>query len=236
MYILARLGNQSLPGMREAFESGLRIIIDSQRKTGGWCYNTELGTYGTSRDDLSVTGWQYQALKAAKLASLKIEGLHTSIANVIDYIDHVKTVDGGYGTTNREAAYHQWGLTGAGVLGLQMLASNKSVDAKNGVKFAHQMFLKEPPKYSSDFRHLLYSWYYYSQIFFQNGGEEWEYWNATAQPEILRNQSKDGSWTHSSAMQGGDKIQATAFCTLMLEVYYRYLKVGDKGEASIFDK
>lgn len=236
MYILARLGNQSLPGMREAFEDGVRVIIKSQCGTGGWCYDTELGTYGASRDDLSVTGWQYQALKAAKLTSLKIEGLHASIANVIDYIDRVKTVDGGYGTTNREAAYHQWGLTGAGVLGLQMLASNKSADSKSGVKFAHEMFLQEPPKYSSDFRHLLYSWYYYSQIFFQNGGEEWEHWNATAQPEILKNQSKDGSWTHSSALQGGDKIQATAFCTLMLEVYYRYLKVGDKGQASIFDK
>ncbi len=236
MYILARLGNQSLPGMREAFEDGVKVIVDSQCETGGWCYNTELGTYGSTRDDLSVTGWQYQALKAAKLTSLKIEGLHASITKVIDYIDSVKTADGGYGTTNREAAYHQWGLTGAGVLGLQMLASNKSADAKRGVRFAHEMFLKEPPKYSSDFRHLLYSWYYYSQIFFQNGGEEWEHWNATAQPEILKNQSKDGSWTHSSASQGGDKIQATAFCTLMLEVYYRYLKVGDKGQVSIFDK
>ncbi|CAN5872916.1 hypothetical protein BH11VER1_BH11VER1_30160 [soil metagenome] len=236
MYLLARLGNQSLPGMREAFEEGLKVIIESQRDTGGWCYNTEIGTYGESRDDLSVTGWQYQALKAAKLTGLKVEGLHAAISNVIDYIDHVKTEDGGYGTTNREASYHQWGLTGAGVLGLQMLASNKSADTKSGVKFAHEMFLREPPKYSSDFRHLLYSWYYYSQIFFQNGGEEWALWNATAQPEILNNQSKDGSWTHSSAMQGGDKIQATAFCTLMLEVYYRYLKVGDKGQASIFDK
>lgn len=236
MYILARLGNKSLPGMREAFEDGVSVIIDAQRNTGGWCYNTELGTYGESRNDLSVTGWQYQALKAAKLTSLKIEGLHSAVSKTIEYIDSAKTVDGGYGTTNREAAYHQWGLTGAGVLGLQMLASNKSVDVKNGVKFSHEMFLKEPPKYSSDFRHLLYSWYYYSQIFFQNGGEEWQYWNTTAQPEILRNQSKDGSWSHSSAMQGGDKIQATAFCTLMLEVYYRYLKVGDKTQASIFDK
>lgn len=236
MYILARMGNKSLPGMREAFEEGVKVIIESQRKTGGWCYNTELGIYGDNRDDLSVTGWQYQALKAAKLTSLKIEGLHSSVSKVIDYIDSVKTVDGGYGTTNREASYHQWGLTGAGVLGLQMLASNKSADAKSGVKFAHEMFLKEPPKYSDNFRHLLYSWYYYSQIFFQSGGEEWQYWNDTAQPEILKNQSKDGSWTHSSAMQGGDKIQATAFCTLMLEVYYRYLKVGDKGQKSIFDK
>ncbi len=236
MYILARLGNKSLPGMREAFEGGVKVIIESQRKTGGWCYNSELGTYGNSRDDLSVTGWQYQALKAAKLTSLKIEGLHSAISNVIDYIDSVKTVDGGYGTTNREAAYHQWGLTGAGVLGLQMLATNKSAASRKGVKFAHEMFLKEPPIYSGEFRHLLYSWYYYSQIFFQNGGEEWQYWNDTAQPEILKNQSKDGSWSHSSAMAGGDKIQATAFCTLMLEVYYRYLKVGDKGEKSIFDK
>ena len=38
MYALARLGSKSLPGMREAFEKGVQIIIKNQLPTGGWGY------------------------------------------------------------------------------------------------------------------------------------------------------------------------------------------------------
>ena len=36
-----------------------------------------------------------------------------------------------------------------------------------------------------------------------------------------------------TGVAGGDKdIYRTCLCTLMLEVYYRYLKVGDRGNSS----
>ena len=33
-----------------------------------------------------------------------------------------------------------------------------------------------------------------------------------------------------------DEIYRQCLCTLQLEVYYRYLKVGDREESSFFDK
>ena len=78
------------------------------------------------------------------------------------------------------------------------------------------------------------------QAFFQYGGEEWKYWNELVLPQILKAQQPDGSWKPNGAAHnpsaGGDNVYATALCTLMLEVYYRYLKVGDREQRSLFDR
>lgn len=226
MYTLARMGSKSLPGMREAFETGVKVIIKYQLPVGGWGYGGEESGYRTTGGgDPSVTGWQYQALKAAKLTSLKIDGLHTAIDRTVKYLEGIQNKEGGFGGTNREAgAYQQWTMTGVGVLGLQTLAKGKSTQIKKGVKWAYDFYQAEPPKKETK---NYYSWYYFAQMFFQNGGEEWAYWNKTALPIILKEQDNKGSW-------GG--VYNTALCTLMLEVYYRYLKVGDREQGSLFDR
>ncbi|WP_009963717.1 prenyltransferase/squalene oxidase repeat-containing protein [Verrucomicrobium spinosum] len=237
MYTLARMGSKSLPGMREAFETGVGVIIDNQQKSGSWVYDTDKGTYLQGREDLSVTGWQYQALKAAKLTNLKINGLHGAIDNTVKYLENKQTKDGGIGGTNRETSYNQWELTGAGALGLQTLANGRKTEIKKAISFAHELFKKEPPSWDHA---NLYSWYYYQQAFFQYGGEEWNYWNAAVLKEILKNQQPDGSWksptNFHNASAGGDNIYPTSLCILMLEVYYRYLKVADRESSSIFDR
>ncbi|MEZ0275333.1 MAG: prenyltransferase/squalene oxidase repeat-containing protein [Roseimicrobium sp.] len=238
MYTLARMGSKSLPGMREAFEQGVQVIIDNQQAGGSWVYDTEKGFYSPGREDLSVTGWQYQALKAAQLTSLKINGLGPSIEKTVKYLEGKQTKDGGIGTTNREGSYNQWNLTGAGTLGLQTLAhGGKKTEIKKAIGFAHELFKKEPPEFATG---DMYGWYYYHQAFFQYGGEEWEYWNEIVLPQILKAQQPDGSWKPNGAAHnpaaGGDNVYSTALCTLMLEVYYRYLKVGDREQKSMFDR
>ncbi len=92
----------------------------------------------------------------------------------------------------------------------------------------------------------LYQWYYQTQAIFQNTGGKgavWNDWNKSFQTELLREQYKDGHWTspHNKYTPEPDKIKSpgeniktfhgqldldiysTAMCTLMLEVYYRYL-------------
>jgi hypothetical protein len=152
----------------------------------------------------------------------------------VKYFEGIQTKEGGFGGTNREAgAYTQWTMTGVGTLAMQTLASGKSASAKKGVKWSYDFFQTEPPKWDNA---NLYSWYYFAQIFFQNGGIEWKSWNETVLPLILKGQNSNGSWAHKSAGPGGDSIYATALCTLQLEVYYRYLKVGDKEQGSLFDR
>jgi hypothetical protein len=238
MYSLARMGTKSLPGMREAFEKGVEIVVKNQLPTGGWGYNDSGGYRNSGGSDPSVTGWHYQALKSAKLGSAKVTGVHSSIDKATKYLASIQTKEGGFGGANREAgAYTQWTMTGVGVLGLQTLGHGKSAEIKKGVKWAYDFYQKEKPVWSDA---NLYVWYYIAQVFFQDSGAPWKFWNDSALPEILQHQEKDGRWkaptNHHGAQLGGNDIYPTALCTLMLEVYYRYLKVGDREEGSIFER
>ena len=56
--------------------------------------------------------------------------------------------------------------------------------------------------------------------------DSWKDFNKTYQEVMAEAQEKDGSWPassgHGQVAQDG-KIYSTELCTLMLEVYYRYL-------------
>jgi hypothetical protein len=102
------------------------------------------------------------------------------------------------------------------------------------VGFAYNYFRENPPNWETNCD--LYAWYYYSQAFFQEGGKEWKQWNSTAMAAVLANQNPDGTWkpegtskhhAWGAAAAGVDaELYRTSLCALILEVYYRYLKIG----------
>jgi hypothetical protein len=243
MYTLARLGAKQLPGMRETFEKGVKIIIDNQNKRGSWTYGGDQQglfiayTKDSNGEDLSVAGWQYQALKAAKHTGLKIEGLNKAIDNCVEYILSKQTKDGGFGRDKRDEHYNQWSLTGCGVLGLQTLSKGKTAAIKKGIGFLQDFLTAEPLDWNKNCN--LYCWYYYTQAFFQQGGPEWKFYNEQFLPQILAAQQPDGHFKRGRANwpagDAADDIYRQTLCTLQLEVYYRYLKVADRDEGSIFE-
>ncbi|WP_395736713.1 prenyltransferase/squalene oxidase repeat-containing protein [Prosthecobacter sp.] len=244
MYSFYRMGNSSLPGLRDAFEKGVQTIIAEQNKKGAWtyggkdagmpsAYNKESGG-----EDLSVTGWQFQALKAAKHSGLKIAGLDEAIKRCCTYLESKQTKDGGFGVTNRDSHYNQWSLTGCGVLGLQTLARNKATAVKKGIRFLREFLADEPLDWERNCN--LYCWYYYTQAFFQAGGDDWRFYNSQFLPQVLGAQLPDGSFKRGRpnwpAGDAADAIYRQCLCTLQLEVYFRYLKVADRGEGSFFER
>ena len=58
-----------------------------------------------------------------------------------------------------------------------------------------------------------------------NGGKSWKKYNALFRDQLLEAQRPDGSWPapKGGAHSGNGGIFTTSFCTLMLEVYYRFL-------------
>ena len=184
-YAIARLGKRKLPGMKEAFEQGVQTIIDGQNPDGGWSY----GYPARGAIDTSVTGWQYQALKAAKHTSLKFSGLATSIKKAQQYLDDIQDRNNGM-FPYRPGQPGKPSLAGAGVLGLQMLGGQgyedeikKGLDSiVGGIK---------GKKWASA---NLYEWYYNTQACFEGGGDAWKEWNAMFQDEIIKNQESNGSW------------------------------------------
>ena len=91
-----------------------------------------------------------------------------------------------------------------------------------------------PVKYDAKDANL-YAWYYHTQACFMAGGDVWTKWNRLFQDEIVNHQGPEGCWPPNG---GGDvgglgaadnidgQIYRTTLCTLMLEVFYRYLPTG----------
>jgi prenyltransferase beta subunit len=238
MYSFAKLGAKELPGLRKGFEKGVDVIIKNQNASGAWSYQEGAGYTVDSRNDLSLTGWQFQALKAAKHTNLKIAGLSKAINQVEDYLKSTQTKDGGFGVADRSQHYNQWNLTGAALLGLQTLGGGNSGAVNKGIRWLMDETEKDPLSWNKDA--YLYTWYYNTQAMFQKGGDAWKLWNGMFQKELLANQLPDGSYKPEQAGENGAAatgaagadadVYRTTLCTLMLEVYYRYLKVGDREE------
>lgn len=219
--LLTGRGPEEIPYLGDAFFGGINVIVKGQASDGGWVYGYE--TYGAG--DLSVTGWQIQALKTAQHAGIKVEGLESCMSRAAAFLETRRGPKGGFGY---RSPGDRASLTGAGLLGLQFLGGRGARGGGTGFDF----FLKSESSFQYDKPSCnLYGWYYFTQAAFNQGGSTWNTWNNAFAKELLGHQAPDGSWPEegsglSEQHAKGDAIYfRTCLSTLMLEVYYRYLPV-----------
>ena len=231
-------GLTKVPSVKAAAIKALKIIVKGQNPSGSFNYNL----IPTTRDDLSYAAWCVQALKAAKMSGLygDVEGLDECMQKAIAGMKvHYGEKDGygGFGYSHNGNA--QSGLTGAGVLCLQFLGDAASKECQGGLAgLSDWEFNWETPRAGS----FLYYMYYVTQAKFQQGGGSWTAWNNQFKPTLIKHQDvvgkaasgyvdhlgkpqEIGSWVSPAKREhtGGNPIMETILCTLMLEVYYRYL-------------
>lgn len=203
---------------RHALERGVRLILDAQnvakeqRHAGGWRYQA------TSRDsDLSVTGWQLLALRAAKNVGCDVPA--EQIDRAVAYVKrcHSESHGGfayqpGSGTTATR--------TGTGVLALEICGAHRTPEALRG----GETLLHRPLRYGDPY--FYYGAYYCSVGMFKLGGEPWQLTKSGLYPVLLKNQTDDGSWR---ARHGSERSAGSIYCTTMavlaLAVEYRFLPI-----------
>ncbi len=201
-------------------------IVKGQGPDGGWMYN-----FDKSQSDTSVSGWQIQALKAAHLTGLNIEGVDAAMDKAMLNLKRVQTDSGGFGyrkPTDR-SGNGAYSLCGVGVLCTYFWKQSKDEVVRDGIKYMLDDD-RPPVKYKAENADL-YAWYYNTQACLMYGGSAWSKWNRMFQDEICDNQSPDGSWppvtTKSpgglKAPDGYGPFYRTNLCILMLEVFYRYM-------------
>ncbi|EFK96731.1 conserved hypothetical protein [sediment metagenome] len=214
--------------LKDAMDRGIDFIIKGQQPQGGYNY----GFGKVDRFDLSVAGWQFQALKAAKMAGCSHEGLHDAIKKGIDFLKKqaYDPTKGGFVYDGKPGIQANGGsrpsMTSAGVLCLQLLGQPNVAEVRTGLEFIKEMQCKwdstlpDKNAKSQAGKNAVYTWYYATQAKFQKGGADWESWNKQFARQVIFGQQKDGHW------EGGDhggSVYTTTLCVLMLEVYYRYL-------------
>lgn len=209
-----------IPDLKERMEKGANVIVNGQQPGGLWDY----GYKKAERRDFSVTGWQIQALKAAFINNAETKGLHEALEKAIA---GAKTMqDAGSGRFGYSSpGQGNDGITGIGVLSLQLTGHGKDKETALGLKAMAEFECdwKSPTKWP------MYSWYYITQAKFQAGQSTWNNWNAKFAPVLTKNQAEDGHWDSPTA--GGAEneetkqgpVYSTCLAALTLQVYYRFL-------------
>jgi hypothetical protein len=201
----------------------IKYIIEGQAPDGGWMY----GFNKRMPSDTSVSGWQVQALKAAQLSQLPIEGIPEAMDNAMKNMERVfNPKDGRFGYRVPDDTDDHNKLTGVGVLCKLMWQGKTDRFVREGLK----TILKWSDMTYADKNFTLYGYYYDTQACFMAQGPAWKKWSGVFQDQIMKNQSPDGSWPAVGGEEHGNmnadtldaKVYRTSLAVLMLEVFYRY--------------
>jgi hypothetical protein len=204
--------------VRRALEKGILLILEAQaiqkfdRHQGGWRYQID------SRDsDLSVTGWQVLALRAAKDIGCDVpaEAIDRAISYVKMCADR-KRNGFGYQPGNGPTPT----LTGTGITCLEVCGEHHSAESLGGALWLQTHPLVEKSTY-------FYYGVYYTGVGMSKMGEEYSERNYRHLVDVLLPiQQPDGGWNpqHGSEKQAG-RIYSTSLCVLALAVEYRYLPI-----------
>ena len=216
--------------LEDAMNSAIRIVIDGQQPGGNFDYNYSHDDQ--KRQDLSVAGWNYQALKAAYGAGCEEKGLMDAIYKSIEWLKkHAAGSDEGKGfpyNTVGSPTGDKHTMRAVGVLCFQLFGEGKTPEVQDEIyriseHDSTKLSWANAPKES------LYGWYYATQAMFQQGGREWKSWNKKFQKELGNNQNPEGYWEYPGTFHGKfqtktcERVYSTTLCALMLTVYYRYL-------------
>jgi len=209
--------------VRQKLEKAVQVILRGQRNTGvekgGWRYRVE-----GSDSDISVTGWQLMALRAAK--NLGCDVPPEAIERAVEYVKRCQDPgSGGFRYMVRGGVTVP--CTGTSILGLELCGKDEHRSPE--VLKAGSYLLKNLPRWGEG--HFFYTIYYCTQATFQLGGNYWDSYRPRMQEVLLKNQAANGSWTGAGGEDSGlGPTYGTAMAVLALTVEYRFLPIYQRGE------
>ncbi len=204
--------------VRAALEKAVRVILTAQnvpkseRNSGGWRYQIR-----SSDSDLSVSGWQLLALRAAKNLGCDVPA--ENIDRAVAYVKRCNSAE------EKGFAYQPGGSitsvrTGTGILALEICGEHHCDEALRGAEY----LLQNPLRY--DETYYFYGVYYCGVGMFQMGGKYWPAMRDQIRKVLLEKQAPDGSWI---AGNGSEKrigaVYTTTMAVLSLTVEYQYLPI-----------
>ena len=209
--------------LKDPAQQAIHYIISAQHpELGGWHYYPP-GVTPTA-GDLSVTGWQLQALKSAELAGLDVppevwDKARKFLASVS------KGKSGGLCSYMVESGPTP-AMTAVGMLSKQFLGTKRDDPAL--IEGAEYLLQNKPGESARN----TYYFYYATQAMHNQSGSAWDEWNRATRKYLIETQEKkgcaSGSWNPELprkvvfADEGG-RLLLTSMNTLNLEVYYRFL-------------
>jgi prenyltransferase beta subunit len=211
--------------LKDRLQDAVKIILVAQKKQGdhrgGWRY-----TVNSFDSDMSVTGWQLMALRAAKNLGCDIPP--QSIDEAIKYIERsYDSFSGGY--RYQVQGHTTVPCTGTAVLALELCGKDhhRSPEALK----AGAYLLKNELNVQNT--HFFYGIYYTSQAMFQLGENYWTSFRPILHKLLLKNNPPRGGG-YWQGWGWDDKNFGPNYCTAMgilaLTVEYRFLPIYQRSE------
>jgi Prenyltransferase and squalene oxidase repeat len=208
--------------LRPALEKAVRLILQAQRTgagiyRGGWRYRPD-----SPDADVSVTGWQLLALRAARNVGCDVpaERIDLAVGFLLRCRD-ARTSAFCYQPGTRPTL----ACTGTGILALELCSKDRhhSHEALLGGGY----LLKNPPRWGDE--HFFYTAYYCGQAMFQLGGNYWDFYRPRLQQVLFDHQQSNGGWLGA---EGVGPTYCTAMAVLALTVEYRFLPIYQRDESA----
>lgn len=208
------------PQLVQPLQQSVDFIVKAQHPLGGWRYMP--GQIG----DINITGWQWLALKTARLAGANVPD--ETMQKASKFIESQSVSPGAFFTyPGLDPTVAQPVPTAIGVLLRlhQGWTPNRDEIQMGAAYLAEQ-------KVSPD--HIYFN-YYTTMSLFHIGGPLWKEWNEAVRDFLINTQSdvghERGSWffPHPKTGNEGGRLYCTAMATLTLEVYYRHLRMYDSA-------
>jgi len=216
--------------VRTRLEKAVAVILKAQRTEnnsarGGWRYTVvNLPGNNLGGSDISVTGWQIMALRAAKNLGCDVPAERITLA--VDFIKRCQDpTTGGFCYMPDHSV--TTACTGTSILALEICG--KDLHRSPSLLRAGSVLLKSPPRWGD--AHFFYSIYYGSQATFQLGDNYWNYYRPILHEVLLQNQRGNGSWIGGSYDGAFGPSYCTAMAVLALTVEYRFLPIYQREES-----
>lgn len=205
--------------IQEALARAVEIILRAQavqkdsRHDGGWRYQPD-----SQDSDLSVSGWQVMALRAARSAGCNVPS--EAIDQALSYVKQCAHRDGGFSYQPGGAPNNP--RTGTGILTLEICGERQSPEALAGAEYLSRP--EHAPRWSSPY--FFYEVYYVPQALFQLGDEYFRPYYSKLVEILLPHQEPDGSWLSGDGNdRAGGRVYCTAMAVLALAIESRYLPI-----------
>jgi len=218
----AKLGRE----IRPKLEKAVKRILESQRTEtaykGGWRYS-----FQGNDADLSVSGWQILALRAARNIGCDVPAQKIELA--LEFVQQCRDPRSG-GFAYQPGGQVSPACTGTGILALELCGKQRH-HSPEALK-AGSYLLDHPTRNPSD-SHYHYTLYYASQAMFQLGNNYWRIYRKRLHETLLESQQRNGAWLTND---GVGPTYSTSMSILALTVEYRLLPIYQRDEESELPK
>jgi hypothetical protein len=193
LFLSQVLGEEEDRERRDELTDVLTKAVDfsgrAQTKSGGWGYISAKA--GNNFDEGSTTITQVQGLRGCRNAGIPVP--KEVIEKAKEYIYLCKNADGGISYSSRNRGSSRPAITAAALATLYNAGDYDGKHVPDMMKYCKKTLYRLDSARS--FGHWHYTYLYYSQVVYREGGKSWDEFREKLYSRIIQTQGQDGSWT-----------------------------------------